>query len=587
MTHHAHAFTFTRVPGGRHLLLLQAVGLALITMSAPPAAEPIPDADCLQCHEDRDLTRTDADGREVSVFVDAAVLRASRHATNTCWSCHSDIGPGHPDDGAEVQAVDCAKCHREQSETYGASVHGWAGLKGEPGVPSCPDCHGAHDIQPRGAAGSRLHAARQPATCGQCHEAEARDVQDSVHGRALAAGKRDAPTCTDCHLEHKIEPLRGAPGARISERVCSPCHASERINARYRLPADRVKTFLGSYHGLAGRLGSTRAANCASCHGAHLILPSSDPRSSIHPDNLVDTCGHCHPGVNQGFVTSRVHADLGAGADLGSVINRWVRRIYLVLIATTIGVLATHNLLHWWRRAARTRRASRLYGEDRMDRNQRGQHLVLAVSFIVLALSGFALKYPDSWAAWVLGDNESIRRWSHRGAALVLVGLGGYHVLYVLLSARGRAWLRDLLPARRDVHELRGAIRYLTGRGPRVRAPHRFGYVEKFEYWAVVWGTAIMGLTGLVLWFPVAVSRWLPRWVVDVALTIHFYEAILACLAVLVWHFYHVIFDPDVYPLNWAFWTGRRLPPPPEAADQPDPAPTQAHSAASGHDKIS
>ena len=84
----------------------------------------------------------------------------------------------------------------------------------------------------------------------------------------------------------------------------------------------------------------------------------------------------------------------------------------------------------------------------------------------------------------------------------------------------------------------------------------RFGYAEKMEYWAVVWGTIIMGVTGLMIWFKMDVTHWLPRWAVDVALTIHYYEAILACLAIIVWHFYHVIFDPDVYPLNMACWDG-------------------------------
>lgn len=77
------------------------------------------------------------------------------------------------------------------------------------------------------------------------------------------------------------------------------------------------------------------------------------------------------------------------------------------------------------------------------------------------------------------------------------------------------------------------------------------------EYWAVVWGTIIMGVTGLMIWFKMDVTLWLPRWMVDVALTIHYYEAILACLAIIVWHFYHVIFDPDVYPLNMACWDGK------------------------------
>jgi hypothetical protein len=73
----------------------------------------------------------------------------------------------------------------------------------------------------------------------------------------------------------------------------------------------------------------------------------------------------------------------------------------------------------------------------------------------------------------------------------------------------------------------------------------------------VVWGTIIMGVTGLILWFAVEVTRFLPRWAVDVATTIHYYEAILACLAILVWHFYHVFLDPEVYPMSWAWWDGR------------------------------
>jgi cytochrome b subunit of formate dehydrogenase len=85
----------------------------------------------------------------------------------------------------------------------------------------------------------------------------------------------------------------------------------------------------------------------------------------------------------------------------------------------------------------------------------------------------------------------------------------------------------------------------------------RFGYPEKAEYWAVVWGTLIMGLTGLMIWFKIGIFGFLPRWWIDIALAIHFYEAVLATLAIVVWHFYHVIFDPDVYPVNFAFIDGR------------------------------
>jgi cytochrome b subunit of formate dehydrogenase len=99
--------------------------------------------------------------------------------------------------------------------------------------------------------------------------------------------------------------------------------------------------------------------------------------------------------------------------------------------------------------------------------------------------------------------------------------------------------------------------RYLCGLDAEKPAMARFGYAEKLEYWAVVWGSIIMGITGLMIWFQISVTQWAPRWLVDVALTIHYYEAILACLAIVVWHFYQVIFDPDVYPLNPACLDGR------------------------------
>jgi len=117
--------------------------------------------------------------------------------------------------------------------------------------------------------------------------------------------------------------------------------------------------------------------------------------------------------------------------------------------------------------------------------------------------------------------------------------------------------LRDFLPVKKDVTDVLGAMRYLAGFAPEKPKFARFGYAEKMEYWAVIWGTIIMGITGLMLCFTVAMTKFMPRWVVDIALTIHYYEAILACLAIFVWHFYHVIFDPDGYPVNWAAFNGK------------------------------
>ncbi|MHC1766219.1 MAG: cytochrome b/b6 domain-containing protein [Verrucomicrobiia bacterium] len=534
------------------VVLLRAAAAFLL---AVVNAQEIPNSACLECHSDKDLTKTDADGKEVSVFVDEAILAASSHKTNSCASCHRDIQSTHPDDEVAPKPVDCAICHEQPSRSFSESVHGLALLAGKAEAASCKDCHGAHNVIPPNLPSSPLHFSKLAATCGECHPQEAQELEESVHGRALAKGMREAPTCSDCHLEHKIQGLRGT-SAKVGEEMCSKCHASERINTKYSLPADRVQTFFESYHGLAVQYGSTKAANCASCHGVHRVLPSSDPNSSIHPTHLVETCGKCHPGATENFALAKVHVDVEKGAEFGTVVNRYVRKAYIGLIVVVIGLMLIHNGLAWGRKLAASYR-SRNRNTVRMSKAQRYQHLGLLVSFIVLAVTGFALKYPDSWLAWILGGDEAIRRWTHRISGVVLLVLGAVHVVYLISAREGRRLFKDLFPNKQDLHDLFANVRYLTGRSRAKPRFGRFGYIEKAEYWAVLWGTIIMGVTGLVIWFKIDVTQFLPRWAVDVATTIHLYEAILACLAIVVWHFYHVIFDPDVYPTNWAWWDGK------------------------------
>ena len=529
------------------------------TALSPAGPAPIKDSVCLECHADKTLTTTNASGREVSLFVDIAKLAASVHKTNSCASCHSDVTMKHPDDNVAAKPINCARCHEKQSESYGASVHGLAVAQGERASATCSDCHDGHTILPPTSPDSPLHWSKLAQTCGGCHPDAAKDVAESVHGKAITAGHREAPTCTDCHSEHKIMALTSSSPLKISADICSTCHGSERMNTKYNLPPDRVKTFFESYHGLAAQYGSTLAANCASCHGVHKILPSADPRSTINAAHLVETCGRCHPGATEKFAQSKIHVDAAAakaGSALGDQINWWVRRIYLGLIIVVIGGMLAHNGLAFGKKVRARYRAADLT-VLRMSLSQRWQHFVLALSFIVLAVSGFALKFPDSWIAKVLGSNEFFRRWLHRVAGVVLLLAGIYHIFYLLAAKEGRRLFKDFLPVKKDVADVAGSVRHLVGLQKERPEFCRFGYPEKMEYWAVVWGTILMGVTGLMIWFKIDVTRFLPRWAVDVALTIHYYEAILACLAIVVWHFYHVIFDPDVYPLNWACWNGK------------------------------
>jgi len=175
----------------------------------------------------------------------------------------------------------------------------------------------------------------------------------------------------------------------------------------------------------------------------------------------------------------------------------------------------------------------------------------------VLVLTGFALKFPDSWFASMLSLGEAKRHLLHRIAAVVLIGVSFYHMFDILLAREGRRLLRDLFPTLDDVRGASQNLAYYLGLTTNKPAFPRFNYAEKAEYWALVWGMIVMAVTGVMLWAKVSVGNHLPRWWLDIATAIHFYEAVLATLAIVVWHFYQVFLDPDVYPMNWAWWDGK------------------------------
>jgi formate dehydrogenase gamma subunit len=505
----------------------------------------------------------------------------------TCVDCHTRNGdmttirpagdPNSTINRANI-AVTCGRCHGDKAVmsgsgisnqpflSYRESVHAQAVARGNTRAAVCTDCHNSHDIRAASDAQSTIFKANVPATCGKCHETEANEFAESVHGRAVARGVSRAPVCTDCHGIHNIkvpfEQTTGSASVAMATESCAKCHEGVALTQEFGVASERVSSYQASYHGLASKLGSKVAANCASCHGVHNILPSSDPKSMINAANLPQTCGQCHVGATANFTNGRIHLGAGLtsggpyGRDMSLVGTRVVRWIYLPLIVLVIGGMLIHNALVWRKKAATKRRYERRT-IVRLTRNQRLQHWLLLTSFIVLVLSGFALQYPDSWLAWLLGSNEALRRTIHRIAAVVMLVTGTYHVFYLTLSSEGRQWVRDMLPKLKDVKDVIQNFGYYLGVRKLRPKIARFGYAEKAEYWAVVWGTMIMGLTGLMIWYKLAVFSFLARWWIDVALAIHFYEAILATLAIVVWHFYHVIFDPDVYPINFAFLDGR------------------------------
>jgi len=261
--------------------------------------------------------------------------------------------------------------------------------------------------------------------------------------------------------------------------------------------------------------------------------------------------------VTQKFTQTKVHQGDGVHPnDIGSIAVRWVRIVYITLILLIIGAMFTHNAIIWRRKAVERRRMLNPY-LVRMTTNQRWQHLILLTSFIVLVITGFALRFPYTWFAHVFGMGEHWRGIIHRVAGVVLMGAGIYHVFYLAAAHEGRRLFCDLLPKPKDGFDACNTMLYYLGLRSEKPKFGRFSYAEKAEYWALVWGTALMGLTGVMLWAKVWVGNMLARWWVDIATAVHFYEAILATLAILVWHFYQVFLDPDVYPMNWAWWDGK------------------------------
>jgi cytochrome b subunit of formate dehydrogenase len=493
-------------------------------------------ARCVDCH---------GSAHEILPSSDPASKTAHGSIPATCSSCHG-----------QKFVMEKAGLSAQSAISYEASVHGRAVAHGSAKAAVCTGCHDYHAVRPANDPLSGIFKFNVARTCGQCHAAIAGHYAESVHGKALARGNWNAPVCTDCHGIHTIS-LAGdqVRGPRSS---CARCHEGVRLSQEFGVAGARVGSYQSSYHGLARRMGSTLAADCASCHGSHDILPSSDPRSAIHPKNLQKTCGKCHQGAQANFTRGKVHRSAGDVSDTPSRIITWIRRIYIALIVLTIGFMLLHNLLIWWKKAVAARRARDLgHTVERMNVNQRAQHVIMGASFVVLVISGFALAWPDSILARMFGPSEELRRIVHRVAAVVMMAIGLYHFGYMTLTREGRKGLRDFWLRFSDARDLIGVFLYYLGLSKEKPKFGRFTYAEKIEYWAGMWGTIVMAITGLMIWYSVDVARLIPRWWIDVATTVHYYEAILATLAILIWHFYHVIFDPDVYPMNWAWFDGK------------------------------
>ena len=545
-----------------------------------PHAEKLAPVSCGSCHRIETTLYTNSEhGRVLSQGVSEAA---------TCTSCHgkthtllSSRNPASPVNRRNIPNT-CGSCHgdtekmakfqlteKEQLLSYMSSVHGEAFQDRQFTAAVCSDCHGTHDLHPSSDPRSKVNRMNVPKTCGRCHENVSEVYWQSVHGKAVKAGIKEAPVCTNCHGEHTIrrvsDPTSSVWAGSVS-KTCSECHESRRIIQKFGLPADRLKTYQESYHGLAAKGGDLKVANCASCHGWHDILPSIDLMSSVNVNNLHSTCGKCHSGADKGNIQGLIHGGRPMG---GRRLINFVRLFYYWLIPLLIGSMLFYNLADYLRKALSGRSRSQTHPEIaqeeasvlRLTPNERIQHAVLTITFVILAYTGFALKFQDAWWAtpFNLAGGEAVRKSIHHWTALCLVALGLYHAAYMLGTRRGRDLWRRFLPKLRNLADPLLMLAYNLGIKKTRPQPVYPSFAEKMEYFSLIWGAIVMVVTGSFLAFSDYALRYFPLWVTDLATLIHFYEAVLACLAITVWHLYWVIFDPDVYPMNWAWLTGRLL----------------------------
>jgi formate dehydrogenase gamma subunit len=534
---------------------------------------------CVGCHtraaevkeiaEHGKLGKASCDGcHEASKQIARSMHAKKAEATPTCAQCH---GGGHEirkmsDPASPVhrtrQVKTCGACHEgPMLQNYLRSVHGHRLEQGKSDGPTCSTCHGGHTVGRADIEHNPAFKSQLVETCGRCHSKVATSYGESVHGTALRKGVLGSASCADCHRSHEILPPsdpRSAVHPTKVVRDCAKCHANERLIRQRHLPSDVVSTFEASYHGRAGELGSTRVANCSSCHENHAIFRASDLRSSVHPQNLQRSCGKCHPGATKNFIRGKIHV---AGERQQNYWAWFVRTTYIWLIVVLIGGMVLHNLLDYLRKTVLRLRRQRAHpAVMRMTLQERVMHVLLLSSFLTLAYTGFALVFPTAW--WVaplnwVSSSEQFRKLLHRGAGILMTLIAIQHLWFLFLTARGREQRRSFLPRLRDVRELWQNVLFYLGRRRSRPSFARFSYIEKAEYWALVWGTVVMIATGFILWFEQTALRYMPRWLWEVFLVMHRFEAILAVLAIVVWHFYYVFINPDEAPMALTWISGR------------------------------
>jgi cytochrome b subunit of formate dehydrogenase len=559
----------------------------------------LPPPQCVNCHDAKPSHQDAARQYADSIHGMSKAMGAS--AAAGCFDCHGshDILPVK-DPRSPVFKLNlpqtCAKCHGNDGITseyrmkyphvasqYTDSIHGRALLQmGLVLAPSCVDCHGVHDIKRGVDRSSQINHANIAVTCGKCHLGIEKTYNASVHGQLLAKGDPSGPVCTDCHSAHQIESPSGSSFKAASDERCGRCHK------------DRLAHYRETYHGKAMALGrpnvASEVAACYDCHGHHDILPRSNPASHLSKANIVGTCRKCHPGATASFAAYVPHADPLDRQHYPQLY--WTFMGMTLLLISVFAFFGAHTALWLFRsgylylhdsKTFREAKVKTQEGDDwftRFPPFERFLHFLVVTSFLLLVVTGMPLKfYYTSWAAVIfnlLGGAEVARSLHHFGALITFLYFGLHLTRLTAKAWNARAKFRGLggwlatskavwhacfgpdsmIPTWQDAKDFWAHQKWFFGKGPKPEFD-RWTYWEKFDYFAVFWGVFIIGASGLIMWFPLFFTHFMPGWMINIAMIIHSDEALLAAGFIFTVHFFNTHFRLEKFPMDTVIFSGR------------------------------
>ena len=529
---------------------------------------PVKKVDCSICHEAvSDIYINSGHGQAYFSKKSNAPYCTDCHGTHKVLSRYDDLSVTNR---ASIPKL-CGKCHNKNGKAvinthlkeidafsdYSSSVHG-KGLmeKGLLASAVCTDCHTSHNILKESDPNSTVNSAHIPATCGACHKSIYHDYISSDHSILKNTDDKKFPTCANCHTAHRVTEIDKDEFLTQITLQCGSCHKK------------LSETYMETYHGKAYTLGYLKAARCSDCHGAHNILNIANPESSVGQKNIVKTCKKCHKDANvefTGYLTHATHNDNNV-----LYYTFWAMTI---LLFSVFGIFGIHTLL-WIPRsiieARKKKRHAKPQGEvkyfRRFTRSQRITHIFVILSFLLLALTGMMLKFAHmGWAnnmAKLIGGVHVAGN-IHRFAALITFGYFFFHVISLFKMKREKRLKlipfifgrNSLMFNKQDLRDAKATVKWFLGLGERPKYG-RWTYWEKFDYMAVFWGVAVIGFSGLILWFPELFTKLLPGWIINVAQIIHSDEALLAVVFIFTIHFFNTHLRPEAFPMDTVIFTG-------------------------------